>query len=299
MISQLIGAVFNIILDPILIFGLAGFPQLVVRGAAIATVSGQTLALCIAIFFNLIKNKEINFGLRFFKPDKKIIGEIYQVGIPAIINQSLNSFMAFGVNLILIKISSTVVAAFGIYMRIQNFVFMPVFGVNNGVIAITAFNYGAKNKKRIDGVIKYGMIYAACIMLIGTALIEIFANQILIAFDASPELLSIGTVAMRIICLSYICMAFILIAQGICQALGKSMYSLFISLLRIVIVLLPVLYIFSKLFALNRIWWAFTIADSFSALIAALLLKHIYSKKVRPMPVMDISLQPEILEKMV
>jgi Na+-driven multidrug efflux pump len=190
--------------------------------------------------------------------------------------------MAFGVNFILIKISSTVVAAFGIYMRIQNFVFMPVFGVNNGVIAITAFNYGAKNKKRIDSVIKYGILYAACIMLIGTALIEVFANQILIAFDASLELLSIGTTAMRIICLSYICMAFILIAQGICQALGKSMYGLFISILRIVIVLLPVLYLFSKLFALNRIWWAFTIADSFSALIAAFLLRYIYSNRVKP-----------------
>jgi putative MATE family efflux protein len=280
MISQLIGAIFNIILDPILMFGLFNFPQLGLKGAAIATVSGQTLALCIAIFFNLIKNKEIHFSFRSLKPDKKIIGEIYHVGVPAIINQSLNSFMAFGVNFILIKISSTVVAAFGIYMRIQNFVFMPVFGVNNGVIAITAFNYGAKNKERIDSVIKYGILYAACIMLIGTALIEVFANQILIAFDASPELMSIGATAMRIICLSYICMAFILIAQGICQALGKSMYSLFISLLRIVIVLLPVLYLFSKLFTLNRIWWAFTIADSFSALVAAFLLKYIYSKRV-------------------
>jgi putative MATE family efflux protein len=280
MISQLIGAVFNTIFDPILIFGLFGFPRMGVKGAAIATISGQTLALCIAVFFNLSKNKEIKFSFRFFKPNKKIIGEIYHVGIPAIINQSLNSFMAFGVNFILIRISPTVVAAFGIYMRIQNFVFMPVFGVNNGVIAIAAFNYGAKSKERIDSVIKAGILFAASIMLIGTALIELFVNQIFIAFDASSELMSIGVRAMRIISLSYIFMAFILITQGVCQALGKSIYSLFISILRIVIVLLPILYLFSRLFILSNIWWAFTIADVFSALVAAFLLRHIYSQKV-------------------
>jgi putative MATE family efflux protein len=285
MISQLIGAVFNTIFDPILIFGLFGFPRMGVKGAAIATISGQTLALCIAIFFNLTKNKEIKFNFRFFKPDKKIIGEIYHVGIPAIINQSLNSFMAFGVNFILIRISPTVVAAFGIYMRIQNFVFMPVFGVNNGVIAITAFNYGAKNKERIDRVIKAGIVFAAFIMLIGTALIELFVNQIFIAFNASSELMAVGVRAMRIICLSYVFMAFILIAQGVCQALGKSIHSLFISILRIVIVLLPVLYLFSRLFILNHIWWAFTIADVFSTLVAAFLLRHIYSQKITPMKI--------------
>jgi putative MATE family efflux protein len=210
MVSQLSGAVFNIIFDPILIFGLLGFPRLGVRGAAIATVCGQVLALFVALFFNLAKNKEIQFHFRSLKPDKKIIGEIYRVGVPAIFNQSLNSFLALGVNLILIKISSTAVAAFGIYMRIQNFVFMPVFGINNGVVAITAFNYGAQSKKRIDSVIKYGILYAACIMLLGTALLELFARQICAAFVASDQLMSVGVMAMRIISLSYICMAFIL-----------------------------------------------------------------------------------------
>jgi putative MATE family efflux protein len=280
MISQLIGAVFNIIFDPILIFGLFGFPKMGVKGAAIATISGQILGLSIAVCLNLFKNKEINFRFRNLKPDIKIIRDIYRVGAPAIVNQSFNSLLAFGVNLIIIKISSTAVAAFGIYIKVQNFILLPVFGLNNGVIAITAFNYGARNKKRIDASIKYGMLYAACIMFIGTVFVQVFARPMVSLFDASDELTSICVRAMRIISLTYVVAAFTLIAQGVYQALGNGIYSLFITLTRVVIVLLPVLYIFSKLFPIDQIWWAFSLAEGGSALVGVFLLKRIYSQRV-------------------
>ena len=283
MVSQLIGAVFNIIFDPILIFGLFGLPAMGVKGAAIATVTGQSLALVIALCFNLLKNKEINFSLKNCKPNRPIIRDIYRVGAPAIINQSFNSLLALGVNFIIISISSTAVAAFGIYIKIQNFIFLPAFGLNNGVIAITAFNYGARNKKRIDSAIRFGVLYVVCIMLTGTVLIQVFANGIISLFDASGELALTGIGALRIISLTYVFTGFTVITQGICQALRNGLYSLIITLTRVVVILLPVLYLFSKIFPLNQVWWAFTIADVSSAILGILLLRHIYSKKIMPL----------------
>jgi putative MATE family efflux protein len=283
MVSQFAGAAINIIFDPILIFGLFGFPRMGVRGAAAATVAGQIIALCLAVYFNLAKNKEILFSAAALKPDKKMITEIYSVGAPAIFNQSLNSLMAFGANFILIRLSATAVAAFGIYIKVQNFIFMPAFGLNNGVIAIAAFNYGAKNKKRIDTVIKFGMMYAACIMLAGMVLLLVFADSIVGLFGASAELRNIGTRAIRIISLGYLFAAFTLIAQGIYQALGNGVYSLIITLMRVVVVLLPVLYIFAHIFEINDVWWAFVMAEAFSALVGAFLLRRIYKQKVVPL----------------
>jgi putative MATE family efflux protein len=283
MVSQFAGAAINIIFDPILIFGLFGFPRMGVRGAAAATVAGQIIALCLAVYFNLSKNKEILFSAAALKPDKKMIKEIYSDGAPAIFNQSLNSLMAFGVNFILIRLSATAVAAFGIYIKVQNFIFMPAFGLNNGVIAIAAFNFGAKNKKRIDTVIKFGMMYAACIMLAGMVLLLVFVDSIVGLFGASAELRAIGSRAMRIISLGYLFAAFTLIAQGIYQALGNGVYSLIITLMRVVVVLLPVLYIFAHIFEISAVWWAFVMAEAFSALVGAFLLKRIYRQKVAPL----------------
>jgi putative MATE family efflux protein len=280
MVSQLIGAVFNIIFDPILIFGLLGFPKMGVTGAAIATVIGQIIAMGIAIFFNITKNNDIPFNFKGFRPDAKVIGEIFSVGGPAIVNQSLNSIMVLGVNFILIKLSATAVAAFGIYTRIQNFVLMPAFGVNNGVIAIGAFNYGARNKKRIDAVIKYGIIIAGAILIIGMIIIQVLAIPILRLFDASDMLMEIGAAALRIISLSYIFIALTLVMQGVYQALGNGIYSLIITLMRVVIVLIPALYIFVKLFPLNKVWWAFVLSEGVSALTGAFLLKRIYHEKI-------------------
>jgi len=282
MISQLVGAAINIVFDPILIFGLCGFPVMGVKGAAIATVAGQIIAMGIAILFNLTKNKEIQFRFRGFRPNWKIIGVIYKVGAPSIVMQSLNSLMAFGVNLILIQISSTAVAAYGIYLKVQNFVFMPVFGLNNCVVAVAAFNYGARSKKRINDTIKFGMLYAAAIMLIGMVLMQVWAVQILGLFDASAELMTIGVNALRIISLTYLFVAFMTIGQGVYQALGNGLYSLIVTLLRVVIILLPALYIFAKLLPLNTVWWAFVLAEGGSAVVGAFLLKRIYSQKVAP-----------------
>ncbi|GHV36181.1 MATE family efflux transporter [Synergistales bacterium] len=283
MISQLVGAVFNIVFDPILIFGLCGFPKMGVTGAAVATVAGQIIAMGIAIYFNMTKNEEVHFHIRGFRPSGKMIAEIYKISAPAIVMQALNSLMALGVNLILITVSSTMVAAFGIYIKVQGFVFMPAFGLNNGVIAIAAFNYGAKNKKRIDETFKFGFIYAAAILLAGTALVHLLATQIIELFDASDELLSIGVPALRIISLGYILAAFSIIAQGLYQALGNGIYSLVITLLRVVIILLPVLYVFVELFDTNNVWWAFVLSEAGSSLVAAFLLKRIYFEKVVPM----------------
>ena len=287
MVSQLAGAVFNIIFDPLLIFGLWGFPKMGVTGAAIATVAGQIIAMGIALFFNIAKNEDVRFHFKKFRPDKKVIGAIYHVGIPAIVNQSLNSLMAFGVNFILIKISTTAVAAFGVYIRIQNFVFMPAFGVNNGVIAVGAFNYGAKNKKRIDQTIKNGMLIAGSILLIGMVIMQTLTVPILSLFNASPELLVIGSAALRIISLSYLFVALTLIMQGVYQALGNGSYSLIITLMRVVVVLIPALYIFTRLFPLNMVWWAFVLAEFFSALAGAFLLKRIYHEKVTPLKALE------------
>jgi putative MATE family efflux protein len=283
MVSQLVGAVINIIFDPILIFGLFGVPKMGVAGAAIATVAGQIIAMGIALFFNITKNKDVHLRFRGFRPSIRVIAEIYRVGAPAIVNQSLNSLMAFGVNFILIKLSATAVAAFGIYIRIQNFVFMPAFGVNNGVIAIGAFNYGAKNKQRIDGTIKYGIIIAGSIMLIGAALIQVLTVPILNLFDASAALMDTGSAALRIISLSYLFVALTLIMQSVYQALGNGLYSLIITLMRVVVILLPTLWLFAKFFALNQIWWAFVLAEAVSALTGTFLLKQIYREKVKPL----------------
>jgi putative MATE family efflux protein len=284
MVSQLAGAVFNIIFDPILIFGLWGFPKLGVKGAAIATVAGQIIALGMAVFFNLSKNREIHFRFKGFRPDVKLLGEIYRVGAPAIFNQSLNSLMALGVNFVLLRITPTAVAAYGIYIRVQNFVFMPAFGLNNGVISIAAFNYGARNKKRVDATIRFGMIYGIGIMLIGMVLIQVFARPIVSLFNASDELMAIGSRMLRIISLGYCVVGFTLINQGVYQALGNGVYSLVITLSRVVVVLLPVLYVLARFFGLDQAWWAFVLAETFSGIVACFLLRHLYAQKVAKLP---------------
>lgn len=275
MASQLTGALINVILDPVLIFGMCGAPAFGVKGAAAATVIGQIAALALAVFFNIRLNKEISFNLRALRPSFIMIKNIYAVGAPAIVMQSLNSLMALGVNVILIRLSATAVAAFGIYIKVQNFVFMPAFGLNNAVIAVAAFNYGLRSEKRIRETMKYGMIYAVSIMLVGTLAVQLLAVPILGLFNASPELLAVGGAAMRIISLSYIFTAYLVIAQGIFQALGNGVYSLIVTLLRVVVVLLPLLWGFSVLFPLRFVWWAFVISEMISAVASAALLKRI------------------------
>lgn len=197
MITQSLGAVINIIFDPILIFGLFGFPKMGVAGAAAATVFGQIVAAGLAIIFNLKVNKDIHLNFRKFRPEKKMIGRIYAVGIPSIIMQAIGSVMTYGMNLILIQFTSTATAVFGVYFKVQSFVFMPVFGLNNGMVPIVAYNYGAGNRKRVKHVAKLSIIYAVSIMMVGLLVFQIFPDKLLAMFNASENMLTIGVPALE------------------------------------------------------------------------------------------------------
>ena len=204
MITQGTGAIINIVLDPILIFGMFGLPRMEVAGAALATVIGQLVAVCMSLYFNCKKNTELDLNMRTFRPNKTIIATIYKVGVPSIIMQSIGSVMVFGMNKILLIFSSTAAAVFGVYFKLQSFIFMPIFGLNNGMIPIIAYNYGAKNRERIMATIKMSVLIAVGIMLVGLVVFQIFPVQLLEIFDASENMLGIGVPALRIISLSFI-----------------------------------------------------------------------------------------------
>ncbi|BDF33526.1 MATE family efflux transporter [Lachnospiraceae bacterium] len=284
MITQGTGAIINIILDPILIFGLFGFPRLEVAGAAIATVVGQIVAVTMSFFFNLKKNREININMRGFRPHARTIAIIYEVGIPSIIMQAIGSVMTFGMNKILLMFSSTAAAVFGVYFKLQSFVFMPIFGLNNGMIPIIAYNYGARNKKRIVDTTKLSVIIAVAIMLAGFLIFQTSSGFLLkTLFDASDNMVAIGVPALRIISLSFLFAGYCIIVGSVFQALGNGMYSLIVSAARQLIVILPVAYIFAAIFGLHMVWWSIPIAEIVSVILSTLLLKRIYRLKVKPL----------------
>ena len=265
MITQGTGAIINIILDPILIFGLFGLPRLEVAGAALATVIGQVIAVLMSFYFNLTRNKEINISLRGFRPHMRTIAVIYEVGIPSIIMQAIGSVMTFGMNKILLIFSSTAAAVFGVYFKLQSFIFMPVFGLNNGMIPIIAFNYGARNKDRIIQTIKLSIIIAVSIMLFGLAIFQTLPGFLLRnLFDASENMLKIGVPALRIISLSFLFAGYCIIVGSVFQALGNAVYSLIVSAARQLFVILPVAYVFARIFGLHMV-----------------LLRHIYKTKIK------------------
>lgn len=281
MITQGTGAIINIILDPILIFGLFGLPRLEVAGAAIATILGQVVAVCMSIFFNHTKNKEINVSLRHFRPHRRTIVVIYKVGIPSIIMQAIGSVMTFGMNKILLMFSSTAAAVFGVYFKLQSFIFMPVFGLNNGMIPIIAYNYGARNKERIKQTAKLSILIAIGIMLIGLIIFQTLPEYLLAnLFDASENMIAIGVPALRIISLSFLFAGYCIIAGSVFQALGNGVYSLIVSAARQLLVILPVAYIFAKVFGLSMVWWSIPIAEIVSLTLSTILLKRIYKLKV-------------------
>ncbi|MBE6071491.1 MAG: MATE family efflux transporter [Clostridium butyricum] len=281
MITQGIGAIINIILDPILIFGLFGMPKLGVAGAALATVIGQTVAGLIAIYFNIKKNHDINLSFKSFKPDVHIIRVIYEVGLPSIIMQSIGSIMTYGMNKILMMFSATAVSVFGVYFKLQSFIFMPVFGLNNGFIPIVAYNYGAHNKKRIMDVTKIAIITAVGIMICGVLIFQTVPRQLLAMFNASEEMISIGVVALRSISLSFVFAGFCIIVGSVFQALGNGVYSLIVSFARQIILILPVAYILSKTIGLYGVWLAFPISEIGSLTLSIFFYKRIYNKKIK------------------
>ncbi|MCB6992971.1 MATE family efflux transporter [bacterium 210820-DFI.6.37] len=272
MLTQGLGAVINLILDPILIFGLFGMPKMGVAGAAVATILGQIFAATLAFTFNKKKNTDIHFTLKGFRPEKRTITSILYIGIPSILMMAISSVMTFGLNKILIAFSSTAVAVFGVYFKLQSFIFMPIFGMNNGLVPIVAYNYGARKEKRIHQVIRYAVSYSISIMIIGVILFQTIPGPLLELFSASEQMEAIGIPALRIISIHFVLAGFSIIANSVCQALGNSVYSLVVSLMRQLIVLLPAAWLLSLSGNVNAVWWAFPIAEVVSVILCALFL---------------------------
>ena len=283
MLSQGTGAIINIILDPIFIFGLFGFPRLGVMGAALATVTGQWVAAALGFYFNMKKNPDICLAPRYLRPSRRIIGEIYAVGIPTIIMQSIGSVMTFGMNKILIVFSSTAAAVFGVYFKLQSFIFMPVFGLNNGVVPIIAYNYGARKPDRIKRVFKLGCMYAVGIMFVGMLLFQFQAERLLALFSASDNMMGIGVTALRTISLSFLFAAFNILCSSIFQALAHGMMSLWVSVIRQLVVLLPTAFLLANWKGLSAVWWAFPIAEVVAFVLSMLFLRRVLKKEVDPL----------------
>lgn len=281
MITQSTGAIINIILDPILIFGLFGMPKMGVAGAAIATVTGQICAAILAITFNLTKNPDVHISFKGFKPQIIFVKNILSVGIPSIIMSSVGSAMTFGMNKILITFSSTAVAVFGVYFKLNSFVFMPVFGLNNGMVPIVSYNYGAQNKKRLTKTIKLAIMYAVCIMFIGIMLFQFIPDVLLRLFDASDHMLEIGIPALRVISLSFAFAGICIVISSSLQALGHGFLSMMISITRQLIILLPSAYILAKIGGIHTVWWSFNIAEIASLTLSLLFFKHMYNKIIK------------------
>lgn len=283
MVTQLVGAIINIILDPILIFGMFGLPAMGVKGAAIATVTGQIIAAVVGCIINHLKNKEITLEIKGFRPEGIIIKQIYMIGVPSIIMQSIGSIMTFCMNKILIGFSSTATAVFGVYFKLQSFVFMPVLGINNGLVPIVAYNYGARKKDRMMQAYKLSILYAVIIMSFGTVLFETIPETLFMMFDASENMLSMGVPALRIIGIHFPIAAYCIITGTMFQAVGKAMYSMISSICRQLLVLLPVAWALSLFGNVNYVWWAFPIAEVASAIVTIYFYKRTYTKVIKPM----------------
>lgn len=283
MLSQGLGAIINIIFDPILIFGLFGFPKMGVAGAAAATVFGQLCGMLLSLFFNIRFNKELNLNMKGFRPNGRIIKTIYSVGVPSIIMQAIGSVMTFGMNKILIQFTATATAVFGVYFKLQSFIFMPIFGLNNGMVPIVAYNYGARRKQRMIQTIRLSIITAVLIMLVGLALFMLLPQQLLGMFNASEDMLAIGIPALRTICLSFIFAGFCIIVGSVFQALGNGVYSLIISVCRQLLVILPVAALLAKVGGLHAVWWAIPIAEIVSVLMSSFFFRKIYREKIAPL----------------
>ncbi len=281
MFIQGTGAIINIILDWVLIFGKFGFPKLGVMGAAVATVIGQIAAGILGIIFNHFKNPYVKIRLKKFVPDFKIISKILAVGIPSMIMASIGSIMTFSMNKILMGFTSTANAVFGVYFKLQSFVFMPIFGLNNGMVPIIAYNYGAKNKERLVKTVKLSLVYSISLMALGLTLFQTAPQLLLGMFEASEHMIQIGVPALRTISLSFIFAGGCIVLISVFQALGNGIYSMIISIARQLIVLIPLAYIFSLTGVLNYVWFAFPIAELVSIVLCIILFVRMYNKHIR------------------
>ena len=283
MLSQGLGAVINLILDPLLIFGLGPFPAMGIAGAALATVIGQCVGALLGLFCNLRRNPEITISFRGFRPHGVTIRKIYAVGVPSIIMSSIGSVMTFGMNKILGAFNSTAVAVFSAYFKLESFIFMPVFGLNNGIVPIIAYNYGARKPDRIRAAAKLGFLYGAAIMAVGVLLFWLIPGRLLGIFNASDYMLEIGIPALRLISLSFLPAAFGIVTSSVCQALGHGVLSLIVSVLRQLVLILPVSWLLGHFVGLSAVWAAFPFAEVFSFLLSAVFMGYMFKTVVRPL----------------
>ena len=283
MVIQLVGAVLNIILDPILIFGLLDCPALGVTGAAIATVISQFVGLGLGIYYNWRKNPEIRITLSGMRPNLPVISRIYSVGLPSILMQAVPSVLIFGLNQILVSFSETAAAVYGVWFKLQGFAFLPIIGMNNGVVPIVAYNYGARKPDRIVKTVKLAVQVALCIMAVAIALFQLAPDKLLGFFQASPDMLTIGVPALRTMSLCFIVGGFTIVASSFLQALGKGLLSMSIAVFRQLLLVLPMAWLFSLSGSLNLVWFAFPVAEVLAGLLTAYYIYRIYHRVIRPL----------------
>lgn len=288
MISQIVGAVANIILDPIMIFGLLGFPKMGVAGAAYATVIGQFIAAAVGLFLNVKYNKEIHLSIKqIIRPRMRIIKPIYFIAIPSILMVSIGSVMTYAMNIILIAFSTTATAVFGVYFKLQSFFFLPVFGLNNGLIPVLSYNYGAMNKKRIDEALRFSLALAFGIMLAGTLLLEAVPGVLLGMFNAADDMKSMGIIALRTIAIHFPLAAIGIVLSSVFQAFAQSIYSLIISVMRQLVVLIPAAWLLAQTGNVNNVWWSFFVAEIISLLASIYFFKKVYHRTIHPLEAMQ------------
>ena len=274
MVIQLVGAGLNIVLDPIMIFGLLGCPAMGVAGAALATVISQVAGTILGLYYNLRKNPEIRFAWTYLRPSKPVIARIYGVGIPSILLQTVSSLLIFGLNQILVVFSETATAVYGVYFKLQGFAFLPIIGMNNGMVPIISYNYGAARPQRVWKTIRLSNITAMVIMVVGFTIFQLFPSTLLELFDASETMLAIGVPALRIISVSFLLAGFCIIAGSVFQAIGNPVYSLIVSVCRQMVVLLPVAWLLSRTGRLELVWWSFPIAEVMSFTLSTIFLRR-------------------------
>lgn len=284
MITQGIGAIINLILDPILIFGWFGLPAMGVKGAALATVLGQVLAAVLAVILNTKKNNELSMPVKSFRPDWKVIREIYSVGIPSTLMVAISSVTMFFMNMILMSFSATATAVYGIYFKLQSFVFMPVFGLTNGMMPILSYNLGSRDKQRIIETIKICIIYSSIMMALGIAAFQLAPELLLSFFNASGDMLDYGIPALKIISLNFVFAGYSIVVSAVFQAFGEGVLSFGESVIRQVAVLIPLAYLFSLSGDVNTIWWAYPIAEVASGIYCTYFLYRIWKRRIKPLP---------------
>jgi len=285
MLIQIVGAIFNIIFDPILIFGLLGFPRLGMAGAAIATVGGQIIAMAFSFVILFSKKNEVRLRLRHLKPNLRVIRDIYSVGFPTVVLQAIGTVMTLLLNGILIVFTQTAVAVFGVYFRVQSIALMPLFGMTNAAMSIIAFNYGAQNRSRVMRTWKITLVAGLVMMVVMTAVFILLPDQILSLFNATPEMLRLGRAALTIVPLGLVFASVSICCSIMFQAVGRGSYSMFLSLARQLIVLIPAAWALAHIFGeVTAVWWAFPLSEAFTIIISLLLFRYVYRWQIQTMP---------------